>query len=125
MSSGRTASPFRSHARPRNHSSSHSRLRDELWFRGRAWLHKGDAVLPDDRALVGELTSVCYTFTSAARIEVDSKSELKRRGLPSPDLADAFLLTFAVADQKRAKGSRVRRHRQYLYQPWRRSWMAM
>ena len=106
-------------------SDHYSRRRDELWFRGRAWLARDDAILPDDQALIGELTATRYTYTSAARIEVDSKAELKRGGLPSPDLADAFLLTFAVADTRRTKGSRGRRRRQYPYRPPlpKRSWM--
>ncbi len=97
-------------------SDHYSRLRDELWFRGRRWLARDDAILPDDHQLIGELTSACYTYTSAARIEVDSKAALKRRGLASPDLADAFLLTFAVADTRRAT-NRVRRRWRYLYRP--------
>jgi phage terminase large subunit len=104
-------------------SDHYSRRRDELWFRGRAWLARDDAILPDDQALIGELTATRYTYTSAARIEVDSKAELKRRGLPSPDLADAFLLTFAVADIRRAKGGRRRPPYPYRPPPTGRSWM--
>ena len=106
----------------------YSRLRDELWFKGRAWLQQGDAILPADGVLVGELTATSYSFSSSGKIEVDSKAELKRRGLPSPDVADAFLLTFAVAEQKREKGLHGRRqHREYLYRPWPRprSYMRM
>jgi hypothetical protein len=40
---------------------------------------------------------------------VESKDEMKRRGLASPDVADAFLLTFAAGDHVReARASRRR-----------------
>ncbi len=71
------------------------RLRDELWFQARAWLEARDCRLPADEALVGELTSPRYTVESSGKLRVESKAELKRRGLRSPDRADAFCLTFA------------------------------
>ena len=36
-----------------------------------------------------------YTFSSNGRLVVESKAELRKRGLRSPDLADALCLTFA------------------------------
>ena len=51
--------------------------------------------MAEDSALIAELSSPTYEFTSAGRIAVESKDERKARGLPSPDLADAFILTFA------------------------------
>ena len=105
----------------------YARLRDELWFKGRAWLMREDTVLPADPALVGELTSVGYSFTSTGRIEVESKAELKRRGQPSPDLADAFLLTFAVRDEPRVKRKLKPWRQSYRgWPPWPgRTWMSM
>ena len=49
-----------------------------------------------DDALIAELTSPTYVFTSTGKMVVEIKAEMKKRGLRSPDLADAFLLTFAV-----------------------------
>jgi len=72
------------------------RLRDELWFRARDWLHERRCRLEDDPALIGELTAPRFGFTSTGRLRVEAKDEMKRRGLASPDLADAFVLTFAV-----------------------------
>ncbi|MGH6954705.1 MAG: terminase B [Alphaproteobacteria bacterium] len=76
------------------------RLRDELWWKARDWFQARAATLPDDlkpgmRDLVAELTAPTYGFTSAGKILVESKDEMKKRGLRSPDLADAFVLTFA------------------------------
>ncbi len=45
--------------------------------------------------LAGEAATVKYSFDSTGRIFIERKEELKRRGLRSPDLADALALTFA------------------------------
>lgn len=71
------------------------RLRDELWFRGREWFEAKDCSIPADEATVGELTGVQFTYTSGGKAQVESKDSMKKRGLRSPNRADAFLLTFA------------------------------
>jgi phage terminase large subunit len=107
-------------------SDKYARLRDELWFSGRRWLEAGDSILPADLELVAELTVVQFNYTSSGKSVVESKDEMKRRGLPSPDLADAFLLTFAAGDHRRerpqARGS-YRRDRARGGAPG--SWMAV
>ena len=50
--------------------------------------------MPEDEALISELTSPTYSFTSTGKMVVESKADMKKRGLRSPDLADAFLLNF-------------------------------
>jgi len=52
-----------------------------------------------DDTLVGELSSVHYTFSSGGKVVVESKDEMKKRGLRSPDIADAFVMTFAAGSQ--------------------------
>ena len=71
------------------------RFRDELWFRGREWFQELDVSIPEDEQLIAELQAPTFNLTSTGKIIVESKADLKARGLPSPDLADAFLLTFA------------------------------
>ncbi len=70
-------------------------LRDELWWRGRDWFAGRDCAIPPDGALIADLSAPSYAFTSKGKLKIESKDALKRRGMPSPDLADAFLLTFA------------------------------
>lgn len=74
------------------------RLRDELWFKVRKWLETRAVRMADDPGLIGELTAVKYKVESSGKIKVESKDDMKKRGLRSPDLADAFMLTFAVPD---------------------------
>ena len=45
--------------------------------------------------LAGELASVRYKIDSSGRIVIESKDDMKSRGLRSPDLADALGVTFA------------------------------
>lgn len=74
----------------------YNRLRDELWFKAREWFAGRDVTMPEDEALVAELTLPSYKVLSSGKIQVESKDEMKRRGVTSPDLADAFCLTFAM-----------------------------
>lgn len=73
---------------------SFNRLRDELWWRGREWLEARDCKLCDDDETIGELTTPTYKFLSNGRIQVERKDELRKRGVKSPNRADAWLLTF-------------------------------
>ncbi len=50
--------------------------------------------LPDCQDLMRELSSVRWFFTETGKIRMESKDELKRRGIKSPDHADALALTF-------------------------------
>lgn len=79
----------------------YARLRDELWFEGREWFQSRNSTMPRDEELIAELTSPIYTFTSSGKIVVEPKKDMKKRGLRSPDLADAFLLTFACGLRKK------------------------
>jgi hypothetical protein len=70
-------------------------LRAELWSKAKAWLEARDCKLPRDERLVNELSSPRYSFMSNGKLKLESKDDMKRRGLRSPDVADAFVLTFA------------------------------
>lgn len=58
-------------------------------------------VLPNDDDLVGELSVRKYAY-QGAKVKVESKDQMKSRGLHSPDTADCMLLT--VFPMKRAQG---------------------
>lgn len=70
-------------------------LRGELWGKMKNWLEQRNCVLPKDDDLLADLTAPRYTFNSSGRLRVESKDEMKKRGLASPDLADACILTLA------------------------------
>lgn len=70
-------------------------LRAELWGKAKGWLEARDCKLPRDEQLVNELSSPRYSFMSNGKLKLESKDDMKRRGLASPDRADSFVLTFA------------------------------
>lgn len=101
---------------PKSDAGRVQRMRDYLWWKGREWFQRMDCRMPDDQFLIGELTDVHYGLTSTGKIVVETKREMLDRGVPSPDRADAFLLTFAgslvtsdVWENSKYKPTRTRR----------------
>jgi hypothetical protein len=74
--------------------------RAEMWFALRDWLRSGGAI-PNDTALKQDLAGPIYWYDAANRIQLEPKENIKKRGLPSPDMADALALTFAHPVTKR------------------------
>lgn len=70
-------------------------LRAELWFKCKAWLEGMDVKIPHDDRLWAELAAPRYHFTSSGKIQVESKEAMKKRGIQSPDRADAVCLSLA------------------------------
>jgi len=70
--------------------------RAEMWAEMRDWLNGESPVsIPDSDVLHGDLCGLGYKWTSNGQLIIERKEELKKRGLPSPDCADALALTFA------------------------------
>jgi hypothetical protein len=68
--------------------------RAEIWTTMRAWLASG--AIPDLDELEADLTGPEYGYAAdQVSIQLEKKSDMKARGLPSPDDADALALTFA------------------------------
>jgi hypothetical protein len=49
---------------------------------------------PADEDLLAQLVSIKYRLDSRGRIWVESKDDMRKRGLPSPDRADALCYAF-------------------------------
>lgn len=74
------------------------RLRAEVWFQCRSWLEGRNVSimrLPLAEQLVDELSSPEMRLLSNGKTDVETKDDMRRRGLKSPNLADALNLTFA------------------------------
>jgi hypothetical protein len=65
----------------------------EMWGQMREWLPRG--AIPEDQELIVDLSNRQYGFNSDNAIQLERKEDMKRRGLASPDKADALALTFA------------------------------
>lgn len=64
-----------------------------LWGTLRERLNDGDLTLPNDNELIAQLTSRKYAINSSGKIKLESKDEMKARGIKSPDMADAVTLS--------------------------------
>lgn len=86
-------------ARAANDRDKFKNLRAELWHDMREWMAGEMPVqIPDSDELLGDLTSLGYKYDSSARLQIESKEDLRKRGMKSPDTADSLALTFYVGD---------------------------
>jgi hypothetical protein len=79
----------------------YANARAEWWWGLRSRFESGDIAIPDDEALITQLAGIRYKVNSRGQIQIESKDDMKRRGLSSPDRADALMLTFGVNNSDR------------------------
>jgi len=79
-------------AMPAQDPEHYANLRAELYNKIKDWIKKAQLTKDDDWY---ELTNVKYKFTSKGQMIMEKKEDMKKRGIPSPDVADALTLTFA------------------------------
>lgn len=93
--------------------------RAEMWGDMKDWLKNG-GMIPDSPELQDELTSPEYiiipTGPNAGKILIESKSDMKKRGLPSPNLADGLCLTFSMPVNPNALGMHRTREKEFVDQ---------
>lgn len=66
----------------------------ELWVTAARRIERCEVILPDDDELRGQMTSRRYT-TPGGKMLLESKDEMRARGLNSPDRADALVMALA------------------------------
>jgi len=69
--------------------------RAEIWGLGKKWLKEGGAIDGRDRVLMEDLIGPETVARLDGKIQLEGKENMKERGLPSPNKADALMLTFA------------------------------
>ena len=77
-----------------NDSEMYSNLRAQLFWELRQRFLDKDVGLPDDEELTGQLSNIKYKYNSRGQLVIESKEDMKKRGLPSPDCADSLMLCF-------------------------------
>lgn len=70
-------------------------LKAELYWGLRLWLKEGDVGGLTDERTIGQLAGIRYEHNSRGQVEIESKDEAAKRGVPSPDRAEAIMLAFA------------------------------
>lgn len=64
--------------------------RAEAWWGFRVDLENGDIDLdPEDTELISQLQSIKWWTNSSGKIQIESKEDMRKRGVKSPDLGDA------------------------------------
>lgn len=66
--------------------------RAEMFWRLRDWIKAGGRLSSDSAWY--QLSNVKWTTNSTGKIQIMSKEEMRKRGIPSPNVADALSLTF-------------------------------
>lgn len=95
-------------ARTANERDKFRNLRAEMWHDMREWLAAEMAAQVDDSdELMGDLTSLGYKFDSSGRLQIESKDDLRKRGMKSCDTADALALTFYLGNYYNASGPEI------------------
>lgn len=77
-----------------------SNMRAYMWWKMRDWLRLTGCI-PDDNQLSYQLTSPEYFHDKHDRVCLESKDDMKARGLSSPDRADGLCISFAYDIQPR------------------------
>lgn len=72
-------------------------IRAEIWGRMRDWLIEGGQI-PDEDDLASDLAGPKIKYRANNDWLLESKTEMKSRGIRSSDLADALALTFAITE---------------------------
>lgn len=87
-------------------------LRAQWWSEMRDWIYEPLSAIPEDGELYDQLTKITYSLRrSDGKTLMESKKDMKGRGLPSPDRADMLMLTFAVKIARRDRNLHVNANR--------------
>jgi hypothetical protein len=57
-------------------------------------VQSGDIDLPDDDETQHQLSSIRWKPTSSGKVQIESKEDMKKRGIPSPDIADMLAIAY-------------------------------
>lgn len=90
-------------------------IRSEMWKKAKQWIKDGGAI-PEDPVLHQELISPEAIPRADGKLQIESKKDMKSRGIPSPNRADSLILSFArpvVAKSKQSETVNYNYHGSY------------
>ncbi len=79
-------------------------MRAYMWVQMRDWLKSG-GVIPADQGLYDDLIGPEVSPRIDGKIQLESKVDMKKRGLPSPNKGDSLALSFAIPVYKQSRQS--------------------
>ncbi len=65
-----------------------------MWAKMREWLRGG--CIDGDEHLKADLVGPEYNFDKLDRVKLESKEQMRKRGIKSPDDGDALAVTFSI-----------------------------
>jgi hypothetical protein len=101
-------------------STKFANMRSYMWGKCREWLARG--AIDKTPRLEYDLTGPGYKHNGKDQVILESKEQMKGRGIDSPDDGDALALTFAASTV--AKSIPFLRKKAHAAGGWRRSWMS-
>jgi hypothetical protein len=84
--------------------------RAEMWMRSKEWLEQpGGVDIPDSDALQSDACAPGYSYgVTDQRLQLESKEQMRARGVRSPDEWDAVVLTFAEPVRERREPQQIK-----------------
>lgn len=80
-------------------------IRDEMYWHARELFRSDEIAIPNLDLLINQLSGIKYKINSrTGKIEIETKEEMKKRGMKSPDEADSFVIAAWGAKRMKASG---------------------
>jgi hypothetical protein len=84
---------------PAKRSDIYANLSAEWWSTVGQLIERRQVVIPNDEKLIAQLTSRRKLYDSKGRERLESKADLRARGVESPDRADALIGSIVLGQQ--------------------------
>jgi hypothetical protein len=80
-------------------ASGHPRYKNLIsyaWHEVAQKVRRHEIKVPDNQKLIAQLSSRRVKYSQDGKLWLESKQEMRERGLESPDFADAFVMAFGI-----------------------------
>lgn len=79
----------------------------ELWGEAARKISRGEVIIKEDEILKQQLATRRWKPRADGRLQLESKEEMRKRGVPSPDRADSLVTAMAESGNYRPPGRRI------------------
>jgi len=80
-------------------------IRDEMYWHTRELFRSDEIAIPNSDLLINQLSAIKYKIDPrTGKIEIETKDDMKKRGLKSPDEADSLVIAIWGAKRMKASG---------------------
>ena len=76
-------------------SDHYANVAAEMWFEGGKQIHAKTYVLPQDKLMRGQMLNRKQLVNKKGKLALESKEDMRARGVPSPDRAEAVIFAMA------------------------------